>query len=76
MLEIQSLKLTLVSPGVVYWLIGPGPHFSSEILVGQGDDKRRRKTSVLGAGLRGFPVVQNEGLWRGLLDCKQTPVYC
>lgn len=72
MLEIQSLKLTLV---VVCWLISSGQQFNSEILF-QLDDKERMKSSMLGAGPKGLPVVQNVGLWRGLLHCKQTPVYC
>lgn len=72
MLDIQSLKLTLVA---VYWPISSGQQFNSEILF-RRNDKRRMKASALGAGPRGLPVVQNEGLWRGLLHCKQTLVYC
>lgn len=75
MLEIQSLKLTLVSSGVVYRLIGSGQQFNSEILF-RRDDRRRMKSNVLEAELRALPVIQNVGLWRGLLDSKQTPVYC
>lgn len=64
-----------MSPGVVYQLIGSGQQFNTEILF-RRDDKRRMKSNVLEAELRGLPVVQNVGLWWGLLDCKQTPVYC
>lgn len=74
-LGIQSVKLTLVSSGELHRLIGSGRQFNAEILF-RRDDKRRMKSSALGAELRGFPVVQNVGLWRGLLDCKQTPAYC
>lgn len=75
MLETQYRTLTLVSPGVVYQLIGSGQQFNTEILFWR-DGKRRMKSNVLEAELRGLPVVLNVGLWWGLLDCKQTPVYC
>lgn len=63
--DIQSLKLTLV----VYWPISSGQQFNSEILF-QQDNKRTVKSSVLGAGPRGLPVVLHVGLWQGLLHCK------
>lgn len=61
MLEIQSLTLTLVSPGVVYQLIGSGQQFNTEILF-RRDGNRRMKSNVLEAELRGLPVVLNVGL--------------